>query len=187
MTTASVSATGTVDNEVGPFVHTAVQTEDFDLGEIYTALVTNATNPGAVVLFTGLVRELVDSPARHEVQPPQRTVPAAQTLTLEHYPGMTERALQDIADQAVRRWPLQAVRIIHRIGTLQPRDQIVVVGVASAHRQASFEAAEFIMDYLKIGAPFWKKQHVGDEQFWVESRDSDQQAAARWKNTDSGA
>lgn len=164
MTTASTA----------PVIQAAVQTEDFDLGEIYASLVANAENPGAVVLFTGLVRELAGSSA---------TSQGTQTLTLEHYPGMTERALQDIADQAVQRWPLQAVRIVHRVGVLQPRDQIVVVGVVSAHRQASFEAAEFIMDYLKINAPFWKKQHVGDEQFWVESRDSDQQAAARWTNT----
>lgn len=150
-------------------VQVAVQSEDFDLGEIYSALIASSANPGAAVLFSGLVRELSGNS------------PTFQTLTLEHYPGMTERALRDIAEQAAQQWPLQSVRIVHRIGELQPRDQIVVVGVASAHRQASFEAAEFIMDYLKVNAPFWKKQQVGEDQFWVESRDSDQQAAARWK------
>src|SRR5690554_4435089 len=170
MTTApSVESSDSVEplsKEAEPFVQVAVQAEDFDLGEIYASLVANAANPGAVVLFSGLVRELMGSPLGPQGRrSPPASSPAGQTLTLEHYPGMTERALQDIADQAARRWPLQTVRIIHRVGILQPKDQIVVVGVASAHRQASFEAAEFIMDYLKINAPFWKKQQVGDEQF----------------------
>lgn len=158
-----------------PSVVTAVQTEDFQLGQLYDDLAASASNPGAVVLFTGLVREVLDSGPDKSA-----TGGDSQVLTLEHYPGMTERALADIARQATQRWPLQAVRIIHRVGSLRPKDQIVVVGVASAHRRASFEAAEFIMDYLKVSAPFWKKQQVGGDQFWVASRDSDETAAARW-------
>ncbi|HDZ09820.1 MAG TPA: molybdopterin synthase catalytic subunit MoaE [Pseudohongiella sp.] len=147
-----------------------VQPQDFDLATEYASVRDKADNPGAVTIFSGLVRELQDSGS------------AEQSLTLEHYPGMTEKALQDIAEQAADRWPLSVCRIIHRVGTLQPGDQIVLVATASSHREAAFEAAHFIMDYLKTSAPFWKKQVTGTQNFWVDSRTSDHEAAARWQN-----
>lgn len=147
-----------------------VQQQDFDLAAEYATLRAKADNPGAVTIFSGLVRELHDSDTTE------------QSLTLEHYPGMTEKALQDIAERASDRWPLSVCRIIHRVGTLQPGDQIVLVATASLHRDAAFAAAHFIMDYLKTSAPFWKKQVVGDQAHWVASRASDHEAAARWQN-----
>ena len=102
-------------------------------------------------------------------------------LFLEHYPGMTEKALQDIVDEAQQRWMIQAVRLTHRIGQLYPGDRIVFVGVASAHRQEAFAACEFIMDYLKTRAPFWKKETTPDGDRWVDARESDQEAAKRWR------
>ncbi|MEX0738049.1 MAG: molybdopterin synthase catalytic subunit MoaE [Pseudohongiella sp.] len=146
-----------------------VQQPDFDLAAEYSMLRDIADNPGAIAIFSGLVRELHDSPA------------AGQSLTLEHYPGMTEKALKDIAERAADRWPLSVCRIIHRVGTLLPKEQIVLVATASAHRDAAFDAARFIMDYLKTSAPFWKKQVAGAQDYWVESRASDHQAAARWE------
>ncbi|MDU5782497.1 MAG: molybdopterin synthase catalytic subunit MoaE [Pantoea sp.] len=122
---------------------------------------------GAVVTFTGKVRNhnLGDSVA---------------ALTLEHYPGMTEKALHEIVDEARSRWPLQRVSVIHRIGELFPGDEIVFVGVTSAHRGSAFAAAEFIMDYLKTRAPFWKREATDQGDRWVDARDSDHQAAQRW-------
>jgi molybdopterin synthase catalytic subunit len=129
-----------------------------------------ATDPdiGAVVSFTGLVRQMTgDGPIRE--------------MALEHYPGMTERALEAIAAEAQSRWPLQGIRVIHRYGPLKPGDRIVLVLTASRHRKAAFEAAEFLMDYLKTRAPFWKKEdHAGDTR-WVDARDTDDSAAARWR------
>lgn len=101
-------------------------------------------------------------------------------LSLEHYPGMTEKALAEICDQAEQRWPLLDIRVIHRVGDLDIGDQIVFVGVSSAHRGAAFEACEFVMDYLKTKAPFWKKERTSESTRWVESRDSDAKAAERW-------
>lgn len=149
-----------------------VQNEDFDLGSEYALIRKVADNPGAIVTFSGLVRDFVDSVTAGE-----------QTLTLEHYPGMTEKALTDIADQACQRWPLTACTVIHRVGRLSSKDQIVVVLVASSHRDAAFSGAEFVMDYLKTQAPFWKKQAVGEESEWVASRQSDYQRAARWQTS----
>ena len=122
---------------------------------------------GAVVTFTGKVRNhnLGDDVA---------------ALTLEHYPGMTEKALQEITDEARQRWPLQRVSVIHRIGELFPGDEIVFVGVTSAHRSSAFAAAEFIMDYLKTRAPFWKRETTGQGDRWVDARSSDHEAAQRW-------
>lgn len=145
-----------------------VQTQDFDLAREYSVLRERAENPGAVVIFSGLVREV------HDTSP-------NQSLTLEHYPGMTEKALEQIAHQATERWPLSVCRIIHRVGTLLPGDQIVLVATASAHRDAAFDGGRFIMDYLKTSAPFWKKQLSGDKSHWVESRRSDYEAAERWE------
>jgi molybdopterin synthase catalytic subunit len=151
----------------------SVQTSDFNLAQEYEDLRDRAGDPGAVVTFTGLVREFYHAEAGAE--------PAVTSLFLEHYPGMTEKALQDIAARAQQRWPLLAVRIIHRVGELRPKDQIVFVGAASAHRGAAFAAAEFMMDYLKSEAPFWKKQKSADQETWIDSRASDSSALERWK------
>ncbi|MDT0174531.1 molybdopterin synthase catalytic subunit MoaE [Enterobacter sp. BRE11] len=138
----------------------------FSMADEYAWLSTSDAD-GAVVTFTGKVRNhnLGDSVA---------------ALTLEHYPGMTEKALQEIVDEARHRWPLQRVSVIHRIGELFPGDEIVFVGVTSAHRGSAFAAAEFIMDYLKTRAPFWKREATEQGDRWVDARDSDHQAAQRW-------
>ncbi|MBK5013557.1 molybdopterin synthase catalytic subunit MoaE [Pantoea sp. S62] len=140
--------------------------EPFDMAEAYRWLAA-CDEDGAVVTFTGKVRNhnLGDNVA---------------ALTLEHYPGMTEKALQEIVDAARERWPLQRVTVIHRVGELFPGDEIVLVGVTSAHRGSAFSAAEFIMDYLKTRAPFWKREATEQGDRWVDARDSDHQAARRW-------
>ncbi|MFB6327111.1 molybdenum cofactor biosynthesis protein MoaE [Pantoea deleyi] len=139
----------------------------FDMAEAYRWLAA-CDEDGAVVTFTGKVRNhnLGDDVA---------------ALTLEHYPGMTEKALQEIVDAARERWPLQRVTVIHRVGELFPGDEIVLVGVTSAHRGSAFSAAEFIMDYLKTRAPFWKREATEQGDRWVDARDSDHQAAQRWE------
>jgi len=147
----------------------SVQQQDFDVGEEYRQLVADSSNEGAVVTFVGLVR---DNNQHNSIA----------GLELEHYPGMTESCLQQIAEQACQRWPLGKIRIIHRFGKLAPPDQIVFVATSSRHRQAAFESAAFIMDYLKTQAPFWKKETTSSgEQHWVEAKTSDQHAADRWK------
>lgn len=143
-----------------------VQSEDFCVGTQYQ-LLSQDSRCGAVVTFTGLVRELSSGDL--------------QQMTLEHYPGMTEQALHAIAAEAQQRWQLGAVRIIHRIGALTPNEQIVFVGVASAHRAAAFAAAQFVMDYLKTRAPFWKKEYSSQGEHWVETKITDQQAIERWE------
>lgn len=140
----------------------SVQAADFDIGAEMAALTNGRADIGALVSFTGLVRE----------------VAGGGGMALEHYPGMTEKALASIEAEALARWELQACRIIHRFGPLEPAAQIVLVITASPHRQAAFEAAEFIMDFLKSRAPFWKKE-VG--QGWVDARDSDEEALSRWQ------
>jgi molybdopterin synthase catalytic subunit len=154
-----------------PSIRISVQTDDFDLSAEYADARLHSANPGAMVCFSGLVRDIEHA---------NPTAQAQQTLTLEHYPGMTEQSLANITQQATARWPLQAVRVIHRVGVLNPADQIVLVITSSAHRSAAFEAAEFIMDYLKTSAPFWKKQVAGEHSEWVGSRESDYRAAERW-------
>lgn len=151
----------------------SVQNSDFDAAELYRQLRTEATNAGAIVTFSGLVREFYEfaSPGKE---------PAVQALVLEHYPGMTEKALLEIVQQARSRWDVLAWRVIHRVGELHAGDQIVYVGIASTHRGDAFAAAEFIMDYLKTRAPFWKKQRTEVETQWIESRSVDEQARARW-------
>lgn len=146
----------------------SVQFEDFSVGAEYEAL-AQGTASGAVVTFVGKVRDM-------------NLGDNVTGLSLEHYPGMTEKALGDICQQAEQRWPLLDVRVIHRVGDLDIGDQIVFVGVSSAHRGAAFEACEFIMDYLKTKAPFWKKERTTEETRWVESRESDAKAAERWKS-----
>jgi molybdopterin synthase catalytic subunit len=143
-----------------------VQTEDFDLAAEVAALTAGKPDVGAIVTFTGRVRSGEGKLA---------------SLTLEHYPGMTEAELSRIEAEAHARWPLQASLIVHRIGELAPGDNIVLVVTASAHRQAAFEAAGFLMDYLKTRAPFWKKEASADgESAWVEARQDDETAAKRW-------
>ncbi len=156
--------TETLDIRVGP--------EDFDLGAEYRRLCAAAPGAGAVVTFCGLVREFYQSDDGDPVR----------ELRLEHYPGMTEKSILDIARRAQRRWELLAVRIIHRIGALRPGEQIVFAGVAAHHRAEAFQAADFIMDYLKSQAPFWKKQLAGSGGGWVGIRDSDRDAIGRWRS-----
>ncbi|MBN3494312.1 molybdopterin synthase catalytic subunit MoaE [Vibrio neptunius] len=146
----------------------SVQFEDFSVGTEYEAL-AQGTASGAVVTFVGKVRDM-------------NLGDKVTGLSLEHYPGMTEKALAEICQKAEHRWPLLDVRVIHRVGDLDIGDQIVFVGVSSAHRGAAFEACEFIMDYLKTQAPFWKKERTTEETRWVESRESDTKAAERWKS-----
>lgn len=149
-----------------------IQAADFDQGAEVAALTQGRTDLGAVVTFTGYVRDFNERPD-------------VQALTLEHYPGMTEGVLEQLAQTAEQRWPLTASSIIHRVGRLQPGDAIVLVVVASAHRQAAFEACNFIMDTLKTRAPFWKKEHTASGDYWVSARHSDAEAVARWQ-TDQG-
>lgn len=148
-------------------IDVCIQAQPFDMAYAYDALLENRSDVGAVVSFTGLVRDFNESPE-------------VTGLTLEHYPGMTERALEEIGQQAWQRWALQGIRIIHRIGYMTPGDPIVRVSVASAHRRDAFEACDFIMDYLKTRAPFWKKEHARNGDYWVRERASDQQDANRW-------
>ena len=142
-----------------------VQTEDFDVGAESRALQADAV--GAIALFVGTVRGLSSDNG-------------VTAMTLEHYPGMTETELERIEAEARARWPLEDVTIIHRVGRLEAGDQIVLVGAASAHRQAAFDAAQFIMDFLKTDAPFWKAEERGDETSWVDARESDDAARKRW-------
>lgn len=148
-----------------------VQTEDFDVSQ--EMLVLRQKNPkvGAVASFVGVVRDLNDG---DEVS----------ALTLEHYPGMTERSLEEIVSEAKSRWNIYDALIIHRVGTLLPLDQIVLVLVTSAHRGESFKACEFLMDYLKTRAPFWKKEQTSSGERWVDARTTDSVAAMRWESTD---
>jgi molybdopterin synthase catalytic subunit len=143
----------------------SVQHEDFDVGREIEALSAGKGEVGAVASFVGLVRDEGNT---------------LSAMTLEHYPGMTEKALAEIVDQAMQRWSLLGVRVIHRIGRLLPGDRIVLVVVSSKHRGDSFDACEFIMDYLKTQATFWKKEETPDGGRWVEARDSDDEAAGRW-------
>ena len=145
----------------------SVQFADFSLKHEAEALRMN-NSIGAIVTFSGLVRDM------HGEQP-------VTGLVLEHYPGMTEKSLQAIAVEAKTRWPLHALTIIHRIGELKAGDQIVFVGVSSAHRSAAFAACDFIMDYLKTRAPFWKKSLQANGEHWVDAKASDEAASSRWQ------
>lgn len=146
-----------------------VQTEDFDLSAEVRALTAGRTDIGAIVTFTGTVRGLAGGKP-------------ITSMTLEHYPGMTEAELARVEAEAQLRWPLQASLIVHRVGPLKPGDNIVLVVTASPHRHAAFEAAEFLMDYLKTRAPFWKKETgVDGVGTWVDARESDDTALKRWQ------
>jgi len=146
----------------------AVQQADFDVAHEYAELRNDNRSDGAVVFFTGLVREMNQGAQ-------------VSGLTLEHYPGMTEKALQQIVADACSRWPVNRVRLIHRVGTLAISDQIVFVGVSSSHREAAFDACYYIMDYLKNRAPFWKKEVTSQGERWVEALDKDKQALDKWQ------
>ncbi len=150
-----------------------IQTADFDLGAEVKALHEVDRGVGAVTSFVGTVRD------RHGPVPAGQTGPV-QRMELEHYPGMTEAAIESMIDEAYRRFDIRGVKVIHRVGPLEPGDQIVLVVVASAHRGESFEACEFLRDYLKTQAPFWKKEHTPEGARWVDARVSDDQALARW-------
>jgi molybdopterin synthase catalytic subunit len=145
----------------------SIQEADFDVGAELAALRAGDARVGALASFLGLVRDMNDGQGVSE-------------MTLEHYPGMTEKALAAIVEEARQRWDIYATRIIHRVGPLKPCDQIVLVAVTSAHRGEAFAACEFIMDYLKTRAPFWKREATPSGARWVDARDSDDSAAARW-------
>ena len=147
-----------------------VQTEDFDVGRELAALRDGDPAVGAVAAFIGTVRDV-------------KSDATVSDMTLEHYPGMTEKALDAIVAEAKARWNILQALVIHRVGPLKPADQIVLVGVTSAHRGEAFAACEFIMDYLKTRAPFWKKEETASGTRWVEARASDDDAAARWQST----
>ena len=144
-----------------------VQTQDFDAGAEINTMRLGNPNVGAVAAFVGQVRDLNEGAS-------------VSAMTLEHYPGMTEKALQAIIAQAQSRWQLADALIVHRVGALQPLDQIVLVVVASAHRKDAFAACEFMMDYLKTEAPFWKKEQTPEGARWVEAKASDDEARHRW-------
>ncbi|MCM5572107.1 molybdopterin synthase catalytic subunit MoaE [Burkholderiaceae bacterium FT117] len=144
-----------------------VQQQDFDAGAEIAALRAGNRRVGAIATFIGTVRDLNEGEG-------------VAAMTLEHYPGMTERALEDICAQAKARWDIFDTTVVHRYGDLDPGDQIVLVVVTSAHRGEAFAACEFIMDYLKTQAPFWKKERTPQGERWVEARASDDEAAARW-------
>ena len=146
-----------------------VQHEDFDAGREIAALRRGNAQVGAVAAFVGVVRDMNDGSA-------------VAGMDLEHYPGMTEKAIGEIIEQAKARWKIFDVLVVHRIGHLQPLDQIVLVVVASAHRGDAFAACEFVMDYLKPQAPFWKKEQTPAGARWVEARTSDDTAAERWRS-----
>lgn len=145
-----------------------IQTEDFDLSAEVAVLRADNPKVGAVAAFVGTVRDVNEGATVSEME-------------LEHYPGMTEQALDAIIAEASSRWHILRVRVIHRVGPLKPMDQIVLVAVAAMHRREAFSACEFIMDYLKTAAPLWKKEQTPDGARWVDSRESDDEAMARWR------
>lgn len=146
----------------------SVQTDDFDVGTEYEALRSTGPSTGAIVTFSGLVRDSGD-------------LSGVTGLFLEHYPGMTEQVIQGLIDEAGRRWDVQRARVIHRVGRLALADQIVFVGVCSAHRGDAFAACEFIMDALKTSAPFWKKEITREGEHWVEQKESDVARSRNWE------
>jgi len=150
-----------------PSARVSIQTEDFDLQQEVAALRAGDAGVGAVCSFIGTVRDRNDGSA-------------VGSMELEHYPGMTEKAIEAMIDEACRRFDILGARVIHRVGLLQPQDQIMMVAVTSAHRGQSFLACEFLMDYLKTQAPFWKKEQTPEGARWVDARATDDEAIARW-------
>lgn len=151
--------------------HIAVQQTDFDVAYEYQQLRQDNRADGAIVFFSGLVREMNQGSD-------------VTGLFLEHYPGMTLKSLEKIVEQAKQRWPLNRVRLIHRVGQLHVSDQIVFVGVSSSHREAAFEACHFIMDFLKNRAPFWKKETTSKGDVWVQALEKDQTALEKWQGNE---
>ncbi|MFP8777687.1 molybdopterin synthase catalytic subunit MoaE [Hydrogenophaga sp. RWCD_12] len=151
----------------GTFPRVSIQSEDFDLSAEVARLRADEKGVGAVCTFVGTVRDRNDGQS-------------VSTMELEHYPGMTEKAIEQMIDEAHRRFDIFGARVIHRVGLLQPLDQIVLVAVTSAHRGESFQACEFLMDYLKTQAPFWKKEQTPEGARWVDARVSDDAALAKW-------
>lgn len=145
-----------------------VQTADFDVSAELAGMRKGRADIGAVACFVGLVRDLNNGDT-------------VFNMFLEHYPGMTEKSLEQIIEQAQQRWPIQAALIVHRVGELKPADQILLVAVAAEHRQQAFAACEFMMDYLKTEAPFWKKEQTPAGARWVDARETDDVAKARWQ------
>ena len=150
----------------------SIQTADFDVAAELAALRAHDHRVGAVCCFVGTVRD--------RNQPGSADAGSVLSMELEHYPGMTEKAIEAMIDEAHRRFDIFAARVIHRVGLLQPPDQIVLVAVTSAHRGESFQACEFLMDYLKTQAPFWKKEQTSEGARWVDARVSDDEALAKW-------
>ena len=150
-----------------PVFNVSVQAHDFDTATLQTGLLQGSAAEGAIATFTGYVRS--DNEDRQ-----------VHSLELEHYPGMTERSVLQILQESAQRWPLLSAHVVHRVGKLAPGEQIVWVGVSSSHRGASFAACEFIMDYLKTRAPFWKKELGPMGEHWVDARESDNERASRW-------
>jgi molybdopterin synthase catalytic subunit len=145
----------------------AIQAEDFDVADEIAALRAGDPGVGAVCTFVGTVRDRNDGSS-------------VSSMELEHYPGMTEKAIEAMIDEAGQRFDIRGVKVIHRVGLLQPQDQIVLVAVTSSHRGESFRACEFLMDYLKTQAPFWKKERTAEGERWVDAREGDDAALARW-------
>ena len=158
------------ESSTDPYPHVRVQTEDFDVGAELRRLRGDRRDIGAVASFVGLVRDINEG---SEVG----------RMYLEHYPGMTEKSIEDIVEQAMGRWELIDALVIHRVGALEPCDQIVLVAVCGGHRGETFQACEFIMDYLQTQAPFWKKETTAEGQRWVQARQSDRQSAERWRRS----
>jgi len=148
-----------------------VQTEDFDVGAEMAALRRGNPKIGAIASFVGLVRDMNEGAD-------------VSAMSLEHYPGMTEKALEEIVEEAKRRWNIYEVLVIHRVGELRPLDQIVLVATTSAHRGEAFASCEFVMDYLKTKAPFWKREETPQGARWVDARESDGHAAERWQEAE---
>jgi len=150
-----------------PALRVVVQQEDFKLDDLLAQMRHGRPQIGAIACFVGTVRDLNQGDT-------------VSSMFLEHYPGMTEKSLEAIAQKAIERWKLESVSIVHRVGLLKPLDQIVAVVTASAHRQDAFESCQFVMDFLKTEAPFWKKEQVADQTRWVQARASDDEARERW-------
>lgn len=150
-----------------PCLSVTVEQADFDIAQLQQSLLEGNAAEGAIATFTGYVRS-------------DQSSGSVSAMELEHYPGMTEKCIQAIMDKAAQRWPILSAKVVHRVGRLMPGDQIVWVGVSSAHRAAAFSACEFIMDYLKAEAPLWKKEHSEAGESWVDAKVSDSGRANRW-------
>ena len=164
-------------------VYVSVQEAPFDFSAEQIALSAQSASIGATVIFTGIVRDF-EPASKTENQSVPENEPVSQPLKalwIEHYPAMTEQSINAICIEACSRWSIEACRVIHRVGNLAVQEPIVLVGVAAQHRQEAFQACEYIMDYLKTSAPFWKKAIFEDDEHWVEAKSQDQQALKKWR------